>query len=75
MTKKADVAATKKAATDKRTPTVKLEGAIPKMMLDMPVDARKIKAIQKCLDNGTLHITVSKVDLSNGRLGSSYLYD
>ncbi|KGS16666.1 hypothetical protein X961_5906 [Burkholderia pseudomallei MSHR5613] len=45
------------------------------MTLDMPVDAKKIKAIQKCLENGKLTITMSKVDLAGGRMGEGYLYD
>lgn len=48
---------------------------IPKMTLNMPVDARRAKAIQKCLENGNLRITVNKVDLAAGRLGDGWLYD
>lgn len=65
----------KKAATAKGAPSVKVEGALPKLTLNMPLDARKIKAIQKCLDKGTLNITVSKLDLAAGRLGGAWLYD
>ena len=50
-------------------------GTIPKLKLEMPLDAKKIKAIQKCLEKGRLTITVSKVDLANGRIGSAWLYD
>ncbi|OMQ56372.1 hypothetical protein AQ708_26395 [Burkholderia pseudomallei] len=55
--------------------SVSIEGKLPKMTLDMPVDAKKIKAIQKCLENGKLTITMSKVDLAGGRMGEGYLYD
>ena len=72
-------AATKKAAPAKKAakeaPTLKLDGALPKLTLNMPLDAKKIKAIQKCLDKGTLNITVSKLDLAAGRLAGAWLYD
>ena len=45
------------------------------MQLDMPLDARKIEAIQKCLEKGHLTITVSEVDLASGRIGEAWLYD
>jgi hypothetical protein len=54
--------------------TVKVQGA-SKLTLDMPLDARKIKAIQRCIAKGTLKITVNKVDLSTGKLGDGWLYD
>lgn len=72
-------AATKKAAPAKKAakeaPSLKVEGALPKLTLNMPLDAKKIKAIQKCLDKGTLNITVSKLDLAAGRLAGAWLYD
>ena len=81
-TKKTSTAAPKKAAAPakkpvaaKSAPSVKFEGALPKLTLNMPRDAKKIKAIQKCLDKGSLNITVSKLDLAAGRLGGAWLYD
>lgn len=65
----------KKATAAKGAPTLKLDGALPKLTLNMPLDAKKIKAIQKCLDKGTLNITVSKLDLAAGRLAGAWLYD
>ena len=50
-------------------------GAIPKLTLSMPLDERKIKAIHKCIENGTLNVTVSRVDLATGKIGESWLYD
>ena len=58
----------------KAKPTVKVQGP-SKLTLDMPLDARKIKAIQRCIDKGTLKITMNKVDLSTGKLGDGWLYD
>jgi hypothetical protein len=46
-----------------------------KLKLDMPLDATKAAAIRRCLAKGTLKITLSRVDLAAGRLGSSYIYD
>lgn len=59
----------------RKAPTIQLEGTVPKLHLDMPLDERKIKAIQKCLEKGHLTITVSKVDLASGRIGDAWLYD
>jgi hypothetical protein len=59
----------------KKAPTVAVVGPIPKLKIDMPLDARKIQAIQRCIEKGTLSITVSKVDLATGRLGDGWLYD
>jgi len=59
----------------KNSPKIALTGSLPKLTLTMPLDARKIKAIQRCIEKGALTVTVNKVDLANGRLGSSYLYD
>lgn len=67
--------ATKKPAVPKKSPTITLAGTLPKLTLNMPLDARKIKAIQKCIEKGTLSITVSKVDLAAGRIGDAWLYD
>lgn len=58
----------------KTKPTVRVEGP-SKLTLEMPLDAKKIKAIQRCVAKGTLKITVNKIDLSTGQLGDSWLYD
>jgi len=50
-------------------------GPIPKITLSMPLDDRKIKAIQKCIAKGTLEVTVSRVDLASGAVGDPWLYD
>lgn len=62
------------AKARKAKPTVKVEGP-SKLTLDMPLDAKKIKAIQRCVEKGTLKITINKIDLSTGKLGDSWLYD
>jgi len=65
---------TKKAATQKGA-SVSIEGAIPKLSLNMPLDAKKIAAIHRCIAKGSLKITVSRVDLAAGRIGEAWLYD
>jgi hypothetical protein len=59
----------------RKAPKVQLEGTIPKMSLTMPLDAEKIKAIQRCIERGELTITVTKVDLAAGKIGEAWLYD
>jgi anti-sigma28 factor (negative regulator of flagellin synthesis) len=63
------------ASKIKKSATISVSGALPKVKLSMPLDAKKIKAIQKCIAKGTLEVTLSKVDLVAGRLGESWLYD
>lgn len=69
-TKKAAVTKTPTEARVEVSPTV-----IPKITLDMPLDEKRIKAIQKCLEKGRLRVVVNKVDLATGRLGDGWLYD
>ena len=59
----------------RKAPTISVQGNIPKVRLDMPLDAKKVKAIQRCIAKGKLTITVSQVDLAAGRIGSAWLYD
>jgi hypothetical protein len=61
--------------SERKAPSVKLEGTIPKLHLEMPLDEQKVQDIRKCLEKGHLSITVSKVDLANGRIGEAWLYD
>lgn len=77
-TRKPAKKATKKAAkksTVVKSASVKLGGTIPKLKLTMPLDEKKIAAIQRCIAKGNLTVTLSKVDLAGGRLGGSYIYD
>ncbi len=59
----------------RKAPTISLQGSIPKLKLNMPLDAKKVKAIQRCIAKGKLTITVSQVDLAAGRIGAAWLYD
>lgn len=71
--KKTSSKTSSKKAVTKRTASAELAGS--RLKLDLPIDARKVAAIKRCLDKGTLRITLSRVDLAAGRLGSVYAYD
>lgn len=73
--KAAKKAAPKKKAAVGKAATIALSGTIPKMHLSMPLDAKKIAAIQRCIEKGTLTVSLSKVDLTGGKLGGPWLYD
>jgi len=70
----------KKKATSKKSATSKgeaitIEGAIPKLTLNLPLDDNKIAQIKRCIAKGELSISLSRVDLVKGRLGDPYKYD
>ncbi|HSB11722.1 MAG TPA: hypothetical protein VLM38_19690 [Blastocatellia bacterium] len=67
-------AASKKSATSK-VPAIAIEGAIPKLTLNLPLDNERIAQIQRCIAKGRLSISVSRVDLTRGRLDDPYKYD
>jgi len=46
-----------------------------KVKLNLPIDAAKVEAIQRCLAKGTLTVTLSKADIGRARLGDPYKYD
>ena len=68
-------AASKKAVSRTKARVSVSPTVIPQITLDMPLDAKKVKAIQKCLEKGHLRVVVNKVDLATGRLGVGWLYD
>ncbi|RDD82409.1 Hsp20/alpha crystallin family protein [Dyella tabacisoli] len=41
----------------------------------MPLDEKKIAAIHRCIQKGSLKVTLNRVDLVSGKLGSGWLYD
>jgi hypothetical protein len=68
-------ATARKTTKSAKKPSVQLEG-ISKITMTMPIDETKARAIQRCIEKGTLKITVSKVDLGKGILGGeAWLYD
>ena len=58
-----------------KSPRIALEGTLPKLHINMPLDKQKISAIQRCIAKGNLKITVSKVDFAAGKIGEAWLYD
>ncbi len=66
--------AAKKSATSK-APAIAIEGVIPKLTLNLPLDEAKIAQIKRCIAKGQLSVSVSRVDLSRGRLDDPYKYD
>lgn len=64
-----------KKRTTKKKASVKVSGGIPKVTFNMPLDAKKVKAIERCIKKGNLKISLSKVDLAAGRLGDPWIYD
>ena len=67
--------ATSKKSASKRAPSIAVEGTIPKLTLNLPLDSEKIAQIQRCIAKGKLSVTVSRVDLTRGRLDDPYKYD
>jgi len=65
--------ATKK--TPGKKPSISGEASIPKLTLNMPLDEKKVKALMRCIENGNLRLTVSKVNLASGKFAESWLYD
>lgn len=55
--------------------TKKAAAATGRVKLNFPIDAERVEAIKRCLDKGTLTVTVSKADLSRARVGDPYKYD
>jgi hypothetical protein len=53
----------------------KLEGGVHKVELEAPLSAERVSEIEGCLKKGRLDITVTSIDLGEGRLEESWLYD
>lgn len=49
--------------------------AAAKHKVEFTLDAERIAAIQRCLDKGTLRVTVNRADLLRGRVKDPWLYD
>lgn len=65
----------KKARPKAAKSSIAVSGTIPRLTLSMKLDAKKVAAIQRCIEKGTLRVTVNKVDLVRGRIGESWIYD
>jgi hypothetical protein len=53
----------------------KAQSADDRLTLDVQLDSEKIAAIQKCLANGTLRISMSKVAATTTKPTDPWLYD
>jgi anti-sigma28 factor (negative regulator of flagellin synthesis) len=55
----------------------KLQPISSKLQLDLAIDASKVAAIKRCIEKGQLSITISRVNLTAGRvrLSDPYKYD
>ena len=67
--KKSSKASTKKSSGKKSA------AASAKQSIQFTLDPERVAAIQRCLAKGTLKVTVSKADLSRGRVKDPWLYD
>jgi hypothetical protein len=65
------MARAKKTGTSKAS----IEASLPKLTIEAKLDEAKVKAIQRCLEKGTLKITISKVNLGVARDDQPWLYD
>ncbi len=68
-------AAKKQAAARPAAPEISVSAMIPKMTVSMPLDDKRIAAIQRCIAKGNLTVTFSRIDLAAGKLGDGWLYD
>jgi anti-sigma28 factor (negative regulator of flagellin synthesis) len=62
-----------KKKTSAKKPT--RAAAAAKQKLQFTLDPAKVEAIKACLAKGTLTVTVSKADLTRGRVRDPWLYD
>lgn len=67
--------AKKSKASTKKSSAKKSAAVTAKQRLEFTLDAERVAAIQRCLAKGTLRVTVSKADLSRGRIRDPWLYD
>jgi hypothetical protein len=64
------------AAAATLSPLAKAQSENERLTVDVPLDAEKIQAIQKCLAKGTLRISMSKADASSTKTKTDpWLYD
>ena len=69
------VTSKKRASKKTKKTSTKKAATAAKQKLEFTLDAERIAAIKRCLDKGTLRVTVSKADLSRGRIRDPWLYD
>ena len=69
--------ASKKASTKKTSAkkASKKTTADVKHKIEFALDPERVAAIQRCLEKGTLRVTVSRADLLRGRVKDPWIYD
>ena len=70
--------ATKKKASKKtsaKKPSTKKAATAAKHKVEFTLDPERVAAIQRCLEKGTLRVTVNRADLLRGRVKDPWLYD
>ena len=68
--KSASKKASKKTSAKKST-----KATTAKQKIEFALDPERVAAIKRCLDKGTLRVTVSRADLLRGRVKDPWLYD
>lgn len=68
--KSASKKASKKTSAKKST-----KATAAKQKIEFALDPERVAAIKRCLDKGTLRVTVSRADLLRGRVKDPWLYD
>jgi len=62
--------------TSKKTSAKKsTKATAAKQKIEFALDPERVAAIKRCLDKGTLRVTVSRADLLRGRVKDPWLYD
>lgn len=67
--------AAKKTKASAKKSSVSKTTAAAKHKIEFKLDPERVAAIQRCLDKGTLRVTVSRADLLAGRVKDPWLYD
>ncbi len=81
VTSKKRASKSKKSSTKKSSAKTSARSAATKattaatQKLEFTLDPERVAAIQRCLEKGTLRVTVSRADLTRGRVRDPWLYD
>jgi anti-sigma28 factor (negative regulator of flagellin synthesis) len=63
-----------KTSAKKKTPE-RTTAATAKHKIEFALDPERVAAIQRCLEKGTLRVTVDRAALLRGRVKDPWLYD
>ena len=65
----------KKSKASAKKSSAKKATAAAKHRVEFKLSPERVAAIQRCLEKGTLRVTVSRADLLAGRVKDPWLYD